>query len=547
MPELTRKRVPAVDWHPEPDLISVRDPATSREALREAGEAIWEAAIGYLYDNAFERAMGTPIDYDGLRAEFFGAQGRPAPAPREPATLQAVLDEFTRRVAPHTVSAWHPRSFGYFTPPPLLASVAGEVLAQVAQQGIDIWHAGPIGAFVEEEVIRWLCELLGYGEGSFGILTSGGVMANFIAMALVRDIHLAGLRGTGEPPRGRALEGVRVYASDQTHFSIGRALDELGFPPDTLAVVPADADFRLRAATAAEAIAHDRADGVFPVAIAAVAGSTNTGSVDAIGELADLAASERLWLHVDAAYGAAARLSTRDAERVADLDRADSVTVDPHKWLFQAYDIGGLLVRDGSTLARAFGGRRPEYYRAGHGPAAPDDEGAGGARDAYDPDDGHGADDGNGAADQLNFWRLGFEGTRRWRALKLWLSWKHVGSVGFGRLVEANLDLAHHLAARIAASYDFEALPEMPPLSVVCFRHLPHGRPAPPVGSPAARELDAHQDRLQHALEASGEGWVSTTRLRGATYLRAGILNTQSTAEDVDELLDVLRRLARDD
>src|SRR6185503_1726672 len=187
--------------------------------------------------------MGTPVEYDALRAEFFGAAGGPASAPREPATLAAVLDEFGRRVAPHTVSAWHPRSFGYFTPPPLLASVAGEVLSQVAQQGIDIWHAGPIGAFVEEEVIRWLCDLVGYDENGFGILTSGGVMANFIAMALVRDIHLAGVRGAGEPPRGRALEGARVYASDQTHISIGRALDGLGFPPEAQEVMPTDDDF----------------------------------------------------------------------------------------------------------------------------------------------------------------------------------------------------------------------------------------------------------------------------------------------------------------
>lgn len=352
-------------------------------------------------------------------------------------------------------------------------------------------------------------------------------MANFIAMVVVRDVHLPRLRGSSVPPRGRALEGVRVYASDQTHFSIGRALDELGFPPETLAIVPAADDFRLRGAAVAEAIARDRAAGLLPLAIAAVAGSTNTGSVDAIGELADVAQREGLWLHIDAAYGAAARLSERDAARVADLERADSVTVDPHKWLFQAYDIGGLMVRDGSTLAQAFGGRRPEYYRAGHGPAPADD-------------------DGHGAANQLNFWRLGFEGTRRWRALKLWLSWKHVGSVGFGKLVEANIDLAQHLAARIAASDDFEALPEVPELSVVCFRHLPNGSPAPAPGSPEADALDAHQDRLQHALEASGEGWVSTTRLRGATYLRAGILNTQSTTDDVDGLLAILRRLARD-
>src|SRR6185369_9321238 len=134
-----------------------------------------------------------------------------------------------------------------------------------------------------------------------------------------------------------------------------------------------------------------------------------------------------------------------------------------------------------------------EYYRAGHGP-----EHGNGAHPVDAPAPDGADDDGHGAAGQLNFWRLGFEGTRRWRALKLWLSWKHVGSEGFGRLVEANIDLARHLAARIAASDDFEALPETPALSVVCFRHLPAGRPAPGHGSQAAAELDAHQDQLQH-------------------------------------------------
>jgi glutamate/tyrosine decarboxylase-like PLP-dependent enzyme len=442
-----------------------------------------------------------------------------------------VLEEFDRRIAPHTVSAYHPRSFGYFTPPPLVASVAGELLAQVAQQGVDVWHAGPIGAFMEEEVVRWLCNLVGYGADSFGILTSGGVMANFIAMALVRDVHVPRLRGDAAAPRGRALEGLRVYASDQTHFSIGRAIDELGFPPETLGVVSADTDFRLRGANVADAIRRDRAAGLTPIAIAAVAGSTNTGSVDAIGELADVAAAEGLWLHVDAAYGAAARLSPRDAFRVSDLDRADSVTVDPHKWLFQAYDIGGLMVRDGAALGQAFGGRRPEYYRAG-------DRARSGERNGHEKTAEH------GDAAQLNFWKLGFEGTRRWRALKLWTSWKHLGTRGLARLVEANIDLAAHLADAINASGDFEAMPAVPPLSVVCFRHVPGGgRPGHAMDQAA---LDAHQDRLAHALERAGTGWVSTTRLRGATYLRAGILNTQATNQDADDLLDELRRLAAD-
>jgi glutamate/tyrosine decarboxylase-like PLP-dependent enzyme len=275
----------------------------------------------------------------------------------------------------------------------------------------------------------------------------------------------------------------------------------------------------------AKAIERDRAAGTRPIAIAAVAGSTNTGSVDALAELADVADPERLWLHVDAAYGAAARLSRRDAARVQGLERADSVTVDPHKWFFQAYDVGALVVRHGRDLSATFH-RSPEYYRGAAVPAVPV---AGAAR----------ADSDDGAGDELSFYKLGFEGTRRWRALKLWLSWRHLGSDGLGRLVELTNDLAATLARRVAASTDFEASPAEPELSVVCFRHLSTGL--------SGRELDAHQDRLAGALEQSGDGWLSTTTLRGSTWLRAGILNYLSTESDIDALLEGLRSLAAKD
>jgi len=355
-------------------------------------------------------------------------------------------------------------------------------------------------------------------------------MANFMAMTLARDLHLRHVRGLAAAPRGRELEDARVYTSHQTHFSIARALDELGFPPETLVVLPGDADFHLRGAAVARAIARDRAAGMTPFAIAAVAGSTNTGSVDPLGELADVAGAEGLWLHVDAAYGGAAKLSARDADRVTGLELADSVTIDPHKWFFQAYDIGGLLLRDGRGLAAVFGGRSPEYYRGGERdgrarPALADEElGAGEGA----PVDDHG--------DQLNFYKLSFEGTRRWRALKLWMSWKHLGTQGFGRLIEVTDDLAAYLATQCAESDDFEALPAEPELSVVCFRRTPAGLDGD--------ALDRHQDALQAALEASGDGWLTTTRLRGATWLRAGIVNYLSTEDDIDRLLATLRELA---
>jgi aromatic-L-amino-acid decarboxylase len=507
-------------WHPEPELVAYRDAGASREALASLGERTWAAALDLVYERAMDRAMGDPSPYAEARSRFFAPSGGgPASAPLDPSTADAVIDEFSARVAGGLMNSQHPRQFGYFTPPPLPMSIMGELLAQVANQGVDVWHAGPFAAFVEEEVVRWLCDLVGYDASAFGLLTSGGVMANFMAMALARDLHLGRRRGLGGPPRGKDLEGARVYTSDQTHFSIARALDELGFPTDTLVVLPADDDFRLRGAVVADAVARDQAAGLTPFAIAAVAGSTNTGTVDATGELADVADAHDLWLHVDAAYGGGARLSARDAARVPDLDRAHSVTVDPHKWFFQAYDIGGLLVRDGAALAAVFGGRAPEYYRGGE------------VADTHDEDD-------HGDGEQLNFYKLSFEGTRRWRALKLWMTWKHLGTTGFGRLIEANDDLAAHLARRCADADDFEALPAVPDLSVVCFRHLPVGLRGDAPG------LDAHQDRLQAALEVSGDGWLTTTRLRGATWLRAGIVNYLSTEDDIDRLLDTLRELA---
>jgi aromatic-L-amino-acid decarboxylase len=499
-------------WHPEPELIGYRDAGASRASLARLGETAWTAALDYLYEHAMDRAMGDPSPYPEARRRFFGTVGGPSAAPMDPTPAGDVIAEFEARLAGTQLNSQHPRQFGYFTPPPLPMSIIGELLAQVANQGVDVWHAGPFATFVEEEVVRWLCDLVGYGPKSFGVLTSGGVMANFMGMALARDVRLGQLRGLEGPPRGAALEGARVYTSDQTHFSIARALDELGFPPETLVVLPTDERFRLRGAPVTEAIERDRAAGLTPFAIAAVAGSTNTGSVDAVGELADIAEVHNVWLHVDAAYGGGARLSGRDRDRVTDLGHADSVTVDPHKWFFQAYDIGGLVVRDGATLAAVFGGRVPEYYRGGE-PAEEAREDA-----------------------QLNFYKLSFEGTRRWRALKLWMSWKHIGTAGFGRLIEANDDLAAHLAHRCAAADDFEALPAEPELSVVCFRHLAPGL--------AGAALDAHQDGLQAVLERSGDGWLTTTRLRAATYLRAGIVNYLATEDDIDHLLDTLRRLA---
>jgi aromatic-L-amino-acid/L-tryptophan decarboxylase len=490
------------DWHPDAATIDLTD-GRAREALEQLGDATLRAALEWLFETAMERPVRGDT-YPEARSRFYGSEPGPSSAPAEPANWASVLDEFKTRIGPGTFNAQHPGSFSYFTPPPLPSSVAGEVLAQWINQGVDIFDAGPVGAFVEEEVIAWLRDLVGFGPQGWGVLTSGGVMANIMAMAVARDVHLTKLRGLVDPPRGADLEGVTVYASDQTHFSVARGLDMLGFPERALRILPSDDRFRLRGADVAAAVAKDRAEGLLPLAIAAVAGSTNTGSVDPVGELADVAQSEGMWLHVDAAYGGAVRLSDRDGRRVADLDRADSVTIDPHKWFFQAYDIGALMVRERQHLLDTFH-REPEYYKS--------------ARDE----------------EPLNWYQYSMEGTRRFRALKLWMSWKHMGTQGFGHLIEDNIDLAAYLAERCRDLPNFEALPPEPELSVVCFRHLPRGNE-----SMEPAELDAYQSAMQRALELSGAAWVSVTTLRGRRYMRAGIVNYLSTRADVDRMLKTL-------
>jgi glutamate/tyrosine decarboxylase-like PLP-dependent enzyme len=496
------------DAFPDPELVDFRDPH-ARSALEELGRETWNEALDWLYGEAFRRPIAGDTYPDARRA-YFGPGGAPAPAPHDPTPWRDVLAAFRERIAPATYNAQHPGSFSYFTPPPLPTSIAGEVLSQWLQQGVDVWHAGPIGAFVEEEVVAWLRELVGMPDSSWGILTSGGVMANVMALTVARDIHLTAIRELGSPPRGADLEGVRVYASDQAHFSIARGLDVLGFPPETLHLVNSDSAYRLHAAQVAEAIAEDRAAGLTPLCIAAVAGSTNTGSVDLVPELAGLAEREGLWLHVDAAYGGAARLSARDASRVPGLELADSVTIDPHKWFFQAYDIGALVVRRHDDLLRTFH-RSPEYYAS----ARPDDE-------------------------PLDWYRYSFEGTRRFRALKLWASWTHLGTSGLGTLVERNDDLAAYLADRLREAEDLELTPDRPELSVVCFRHVPATLADDP------ERLDRYQLALQRAIELDGSAWVSVTTLRGRRWLRAGVVNYLSTEADVDALLETIRRVSPD-
>ncbi len=350
------------------------------------------------------------------------------------------------RVAPATYNAQHPGSFSYFTPPPLPSSIAGEVLAQWIHQGVDVWHAGPVGTFVEEEVTAWLRDLVGFGPEGWGVLTSGGVMANVMAMTVARDVWLRELRGIAGAPRGADLEGVRVYVSDQAHFSIA--------PRPGGARLPRRDPRGDRRATSGSGCGPNR----WP---------RRSG---ATGPPARRPSRSRRW----PAPRTPDRSTTRRASPTSPSARACGFTSTPPTGAPRGCPVATLTACPGSseptasrstrtsgssrptTSARSWSAdartcsttfhQAPEYYASNR----PEDE-------------------------PLNWYQYSLEGTRRFRGLKLWMSWKQLGTDGLGALIERNDDLAAYLAARCAAEPDFEAVPAVPDLCVVCFRHLPEG------------------------------------------------------------------------
>ena len=369
-------RIPAVrfGWHPEPELIGFDDEARSRPALEALGAAAWTAGLDYLYGEAFRRAMGEPAGYAALRRGLLRRRRRPdrPVAPAGPTPSADLLEEFRTRLAPHNLNAYHPRTLSYFTPPPLVMSIVGELLGPGPEPG-----RGRVACRTIRRVRRRGGRTLAVRPRRTTDRTAlpsslrAGSWPTSWASPSPGTSTCARLLGLARPPRGRELEGLRAYASDQAHFSIARALDELGFPADTLRIVAADERFRLRGGAVAAADRQDRARGLRRSPSAPSRDRRTRARSTGSTSWPTWPGPEQLWLHVDAAYGGAVRLSQRDAGRVAALERADSVTIDPHKWFFQAYDIGALVMRNGARPAGhlpaqpgvlpggRFGGRRP--------------------------------------------------------------------------------------------------------------------------------------------------------------------------------------------
>ncbi len=402
------------------------------------------------------------------------------------------IDE-AARILDESLAPARPRYFAFVGSSGLEVAVLADALASCHDVNLAT-NAGAADA-VEGQALAWVGQFLGFPARG-GTFTSGGMLSNLTALAAARERALPGARTTGLAGRPAAL-----YCSAEAHYSVSRAAELLGLGSSSVRAVEIDADRRMVVGRVRQAIQDDRAMGVVPVAIVATAGTTLTGAVDPIAGLADLAAAEDVWLHVDGAYGLPAAAVPRTRPLFRGLDRADSIAVDAHKWLYLPKACSAVLVRDRVALETAFS--HSEAYLL------------------HDDDEVH-------AVDRT------LEYSRPFRALKLWLAFRVHGAEAFRAAIAANLELADRLAERIRAEPELELLVE-PQLSVVPFRHVPAGH----------RDLDAHNAALVDALQADGRVYVSSAAIDGRTCLRPCIVNYRTTADDVDALVDVTLELGR--
>ena len=413
------------------------------------------------------------------------------PPPERSTDFDEILRRLAADVLPFAGHHDHPRFFGYIPSCPTWPGILGDFIASGVNTFQGTWLQSAGASTVELVVIDWFRQWIGYPGQASGILMSGGSQANLTALACARETQ----------PGGRTENAV-VYLSSQGHSSVTRALRILGFASEQVRALPVDERYRLRPDALAAAIENDVRAGRQPFLAVANAGATNTGAVDPLTELADVCAERSVWLHVDAAYGGFAVLTARGRTWLEGIERADSVTLDPHKWLYQPYEAGCLLVRDGPLLSTAFH-IMPDYLQ---------DTAVGGV--------------------EVNFADRGIQLTRAARALKLWISLQYFGVEAFRTAIDRSLDLALFAQERIERSPELELLSPAT-LGVVCFRRRPQG-------VDEEGTLERLNSELDRRLAESGEGMVSSTRVDGRYALRICVLNHRSRAEDVERVLSWL-------
>ncbi|HZW95434.1 MAG TPA: aminotransferase class I/II-fold pyridoxal phosphate-dependent enzyme [Candidatus Eremiobacteraceae bacterium] len=423
------------------------------------------------------------------------------PLPVDPSTPNSVLDELKEKLLPYCTNVGHPGYMGLITPSPNPVGIVADFICSALNQNIGAYSIGPSAVAMERRVLRWLTDLCGCDENAGGNLTSGGMMANFIGLKLARDTVT----------RDQAqFDGVQdrwaVYTSEERHVSVDKAVDCIGLGRNALRPLATDANFQVRLDALEEAIAQDKKNGIQPMCIVGIFGTTNTGAVDDIRELRRIADREGMWLHADAAYGGGMLLSNDAPMRDRGLGLADSITIDPHKWFYAPLDAGAVLVKDDRRLTASFG-IKPSYLT-----------------DEFDR-----------ANERYQYYVHGFEQSRRFRSLKVWMSFKRYGTRQIAEWIDNNVRQAKHLYALAERDPEFEPAC-VPPMSAICIRYK---------GAQSDDESKGLHAEVAQRIEQSGRFWISTTELKGRTWFRINPVNFRTRQEHMDQLFDLLQSECR--
>ena len=463
----------------------------SADEIREWSNSVTQFMIDYLAglrDRPVYRQTSSREIRSGLDSKL----------PIKGTDLDSLLKVFRETIVPFSRQNAHPRMFGYVQSPGTPIGAFADLLASTLNANLTIWRSAPAPVELERVTIDWIRQILGFGPEAGGLFVSGGSMANLAAVAAARQ--------TKQHSFGR----LRLYASSATHFSIIKAAVLLGIGRQNVQHVAVDECFRMRVDDLVAKITADLDAGYVPFCVVGNAGTVDTGAVDPLREIRDVANRFQLWMHVDGSYGAFAILADSARKLFAGLEQADSIALDPHKWLYLPVDVGCVIYRDPEAARAAFA-HEAEYTRMF----------------------------GEEADEAFVCWDYGPELSRRFRALKVWMLLKGVGLDRLSDAIESNLACARYLEAMVQASDDFEMVAPVE-LSIFCFRHVPTQ-----LRNESTQQIDAFNERLLVALQQDGSSYVSNTMLGGRFALRGCVLNYRTTLRDMEILLDDLRRVAK--
>ena len=405
----------------------------------------------------------------------------------------------------HSLFNGHPRFFGYITASPAPIGMLGDFLASAVNANVGAWQLAPVASEIEAQTIRWIAELIGFPRDCGGLFVSGGNMANIVGLFAARaaaagwDVRKEGLTASTARP-------LRMYASSETHTWIQKAADLSGIGTDRIRWIPTDAELRMHPAQLRAAMERDRKAGEQPLMVVGTAGSVSTGAVDPLFEIAEICRDAGVWFHVDGAYGGLAAAVPGAPRDLAAVALADSVAVDPHKWLYAPLEAGCLLTRDPEALRGAFC-YHPPYYHFG--------------------------------VEVTNYLDFGLQNSRGFRALKVWLALQQVGREGYVRMIGDDMRLSQRLYALVDAHPELEALTQG--LSITTFRYVP----ANLRGGENENYLNQLNEALLERIQASGEAFVSNAVIGGRYALRPCIVNFHTREADVEALPELVVRLGR--